>query len=110
MPTTFKNSVNTNIGTSPLDLVSTPEGFRITVIGCNLANITDYDTVNVDIFVVDETSTAAYYVKGITVPPNSAVKVVTNGEKLILPEGQILRIVSDTPSSIDATVSYVEIS
>lgn len=110
MPTTFKNSVNSGIGTTPIDLVSTPEGFRITVIGCNLANVTDYNTVNVDVFVVDESSNAAYYVKGITVPPNSAVKVVTNGEKLILPEGQILRIVSDTADSIDATVSFVEIS
>jgi hypothetical protein len=110
MPTTFKNSVNTGIGTSPVDVVSTPEGFRITVIGCNLANITEYDTVNVDVFVVDEASNSAYYVRGITVPPNSAVKVVTNGEKLILPEGQILRIVSDTADSIDATVSFVEIS
>lgn len=110
MPTTFRNSVNSGIGTTPVDLVSTPEGFRTTVIGCNLANITDYDTVNVDVFVVDESSNAAYYVKGITVPPNSAVKVVTNGEKLILPEGQILRIVSDTADSIDATVSFVEIS
>jgi hypothetical protein len=110
MPTTFKNSVNSGIGTTPVDLVSTPEGFRITVIGCNLANVTDYDTVNVDVLVVDESSNAAHYVKGITVPPNSAVKVVTNGEKLILPEGQILRIVSDTADSIDATVSFVEIS
>lgn len=110
MPTTFKNSVNSGIGLTPVDLVSTPEGFRITVIGCNLANVTDYNTVNVDVFVVDESSNAAYYVKGITVPPNSAVKVVTNGEKLILPEGQILRIVSDTADSIDATVSFVEIS
>lgn len=110
MPTTFRNSVNSGIGTTPVDLLSTPEGFRTTVIGCNLANITDYDTVNVNVYVVDESSNAAFYVKGITVPPNSAVKVVTNGEKLILPEGQILRIESDTENSIDATVSYVEIS
>jgi hypothetical protein len=110
MPTTFKNAVNTGIGTTPVDLLTTPEGFRVTVIGCNLANTTDYDTVNVDVVVVDETSTSAYYVKGITIPPNSAVKVVTNGEKLILPEGQTLRVVSDTTNSIDATVSFVEIS
>lgn len=110
MPTVFRNSIEKGIGTTPVDLVSTPEGFRTTVIGCNLANATDYDTVNVDVFVVDEGSNAAYFIKGLTIPPNSAAKVVTNGEKLILPTGNILRIVSDTADSIDATVSYVEIS
>ena len=110
MPTTFKNAVNTNIGTTPIDVIQMPVGFRATVIGCNLANTTDYDTVNVDVIVVGGGSESAYYVKGITIPPNSSLKVITNGEKLILPEGHILRIVSDTASSIDATVSFVEIS
>lgn len=110
MPTTFKNSINTGIGTSPVDVLSTPDGFRTTVIGCNLANVTEYDTVNVDVFVVGDGSEAAYYVKGVTIPPNTSLKLVTNGEKLILPEGHILRVVSDTASSIDATVSFVEIS
>lgn len=110
MPTVFRNSVETGIGTTPVDLISTPEGFRTTVIGCNLANATEYETVNVDVYVVDEGSNAAYYVRGLTIPPNSAAKIVTNGEKLILPAGNILRIVSDTASSVDATVSFVEIS
>lgn len=110
MPTQFRNSVETGIGITPVDVVSTPEGFRTTVIGCNLANSTDYDTVNVSVIVVDSSSTAAYYIKGLTIPPNTAAKIVTNGEKLILPEGHILRVVSDTADSIDATVSFVEIS
>jgi hypothetical protein len=38
------------------------------------------------------------------------VKVITQGEKLILPETTGLRLVCDTPDGIDATVSYVEIS
>jgi hypothetical protein len=110
MPTTFKNSINTGIGTSPVDVLSTPDGFRTTVIGCNLANVTEYDTVNVDVLVVGDGSESAYYVKGVTIPPNTSLKLVTNGEKLILPEGHILRVSSDTASSIDATVSFVEIS
>lgn len=110
MPTTFKNSVNTNIGTTPVDVLQMAEGFRATVIGCNLANTTEYDTVNVDVFVISEDSVSGYYVKGLTIPPNSAVKIITNGEKLILPETAGLRIVSDTAASVDAVISYVEIS
>lgn len=110
MPTTFKHTTNSSIGTGPVDVLTVAEGFRATVIGCNLANITEYDTVNVDVYVVSEDSAPATYIKGIPVPPNSAVKLITNGEKLILPSNTGLRIVSDTPDSISAVVSYVEIS
>jgi hypothetical protein len=110
MPTQFKHAVNTDIGTTPVDVLQIPAGVRATVIGCNLANVTDYETVTVNVFVVDENSTQAHYVKGLPIPPNTSVKIITNGEKLILPETAGIRIVSDTADSIDATISYVEIS
>jgi hypothetical protein len=102
--------VVTDIGTTPVDVLQIPEGVRATVIGCNLANVTEDDTIVVNIFIVDEFSTEAYYAKGLVIPPNSTLKVITQGEKLILPETAGIRIVSDTADSIDATVSYVEIS
>lgn len=110
MPTLFKHSVNTSIGTTPVDVLQIDAGVRATVIGCNIANITDYDTVKVNVYVVDENSTQGTYVKNLVVPPNTAVKVITNGEKLILPATAGIRIVSDTDNSIDSTISYVEIS
>jgi hypothetical protein len=110
MPTVFKHSLVTQIGTSPTDVVEIGGGVRATVIGCNLVNVTEYDTVITDIFVVGADTTVSYYAKGVAIPPNTALKVITHGEKLILPENTGLRIVSDTADSIDATVSYVEIS
>jgi len=110
MPTVFKHSLVTQIGTVPTDVVQIGGGVRATVIGCNLANVTEYDTVVADIQVVGSDTTVSYYVKGLAIPPNTAVKVVTQGEKLILPENTGLRIVTNTSDSIDATISYVEIS
>jgi hypothetical protein len=110
MPTVFKHAVNTDVGTTPVDVLQIGAGVRATVIGINLANTTDYDTVVADLFVIDENSTQAYYVRGITIPPNSTIKVITQGERLILPETAGLRLVSDTDNSIDSTISYVEIS
>jgi hypothetical protein len=110
MPTVFRHAVNTGIGTEPVDILQIQEGVRATVIGCNLANITDYDTAVVNVYVVDENSTQAHYVRGLVIPPNTSVKIVTQGEKLILPETAGIRVVSDTENSIDSTVSYVEIS
>lgn len=110
MPTIFKHAVNTEIGTAPVDVLQIPPGVRATVIGCNIANVTDFDTVVVDMYVVDENSTQAFYVKGLVIPPNTSVKVITQGEKLILPATSGIRIVSDTDNSVDTTISYVEIS
>lgn len=110
MPTVFKHAVNSSIGTVPIDVLQIPGGVRATVIGCNLANITEADTVNVDVYIIDENSTQAAYIKGLTIPPRSAVKIVTQGEKLILPETAGIRIVSDLDDSVDSTISYVEIS
>lgn len=110
MPTIFKHSLVTQIGTEPIDVVNIEAGIRATVIGCNLANTTDYDTVVADVEIVGADTTVAKYVKGLVIPPNTSVKVITQGEKLILPESTALRVVTDTTDSVDATVSYVEIS
>jgi hypothetical protein len=110
MPTVFKHSLVTSVGTTPTDIVGIGPGVRATVIGCNLANVTEYDMLNVDVQVVGSDTTVSYYVKGLIIPPNTSVKLITQGEKLILPENTGLRVVSNTPDSVDATVSFVEIS
>ena len=110
MPTVFKHSLVTQVGVVPTDVVTIGGGVRATVIGCNLANTTDNDTVIVNVQVVGADTTTSYYVKGLPIPPNTAVKVITQGEKLILPETTSLRVTSNVEDSVDATVSYVEIS
>jgi hypothetical protein len=110
MPTVFKHSLVTDVGTTPTDVVTIGLGVRATVIGCNLANTTEYDNVVADVQVVGADTTVSYYIKGLVIPPNTSVKLITQGEKLILPENTGLRITCDTADSVDATVSYVEIS
>lgn len=110
MPTQFKMSTATGIGTTPVDVLQIAEGIRATVVGCNLANTTLYETVAVDVFVINEDSAPALYLRNVIIPPNTSVKVVTDGEKLILPETAGLRVVSNTENSLDIVISYVEIS
>lgn len=110
MASTFKNSVTSLIGTTPTDLVEIAEGFRATVIGFNVANVTDYDTVTISVWLTTDGSSTAYFIKDIAIPPNSSLKLITNGEKMILPEGYGLRIVCSQNDSVDAIISYVELS
>lgn len=110
MPTLFRHAVTTAVGITPVNCLEITAGVRATVIGCNIANVTDFDTAVVNMYVIDETSTQATYARGIIIPPNSTVKVITQGEKLILPGSTAIKIESDTESSVDVTISYVEIS
>lgn len=111
MPTNFRNSIRNDIGTEPEDVVVVPTGFRTTIIGCNLTNVLEYDNIKVTVHVVDvNSSIAGTYAQNIVIPPESTLKLVTNGEKIILDQDTTLRIVSNKNSSIDAVISYVEIS
>lgn len=109
MATVFKHAVNTGLGTIPVDVVQISDGVTATVIGLNLVNIID-DVIKVNIYVTDASSTTVHYVKNLIIPPDTTLKVITQGEKLILPSGSGLRIISNEENSIDSTVSYVEIS
>jgi len=110
MPTVFKQEVVTNIGTTPVDVLQIGEGVRATVVGCNLSNTSDYDMVIANLYVIDENSTQGNYARQIPIPPSPSAKGITNCERLILPATAGLRLVTDTDDSIDATISYVEIS
>jgi hypothetical protein len=109
MPTTFKHAINTAIGTIPADVVTIPIDTRATVIGCNLVNVTE-SVITASVFVIGSDTTLSYYAKDVIIPPDTTLKVITQGEKLILPENTGLRVVSNTEDSIDATISYVEIT
>jgi hypothetical protein len=109
MATSFKNTVENAIGTTPVQVVTTTSLTRCTVIGLSLANITG-GNVSVNVMVMDDTSTTGYYVKGVIIPPNSSLRVVNQGEKLILAPSNQLLVQSNTANSIDCIVSYVEIN
>ncbi len=108
MATFFRTAVVTNIGTTPVDVLSPAAANRFTIIGLNLANTTD-DIVTVDITVTNASAVTGYYIKGLIIDPYTSAKVVTNGEKIILSESTVLTIVADTDNSIDAIASYAEI-
>jgi hypothetical protein len=108
MTTYFRTKVSKDIGTSPVNVLVTGAASRHTIIGCNLANTTDYD-VSVSVSVTDASAVTGKYINSVQIPPYSSLKVITNGEKLILMENTTLTITSDTASSIDAVISYAEI-
>jgi hypothetical protein len=108
MASFFRNAIIKNIGKVPVEAIATAANSRTTIIGFSLANLTD-GVVMIDIQLKDDTSVTAYYAKGLVLPPNSSMRVVNGGEKLIMSTSNTLYINSNLDDSVDAIISYVEL-
>ena len=108
MASFFRNKVAKEIGVTPIEVLATAPNSRMTIIGLSLANLTS-GIVLIDITLTDDTDVTGYYAKQILVPPNSSLRVVNGGEKLILSTSNSLSISANVEDAVDAIISYVEL-
>ena len=99
----FRNDLQSAVGTSEATLVT--GGNYDAVIGIRLCNILT-STIEVDVYIVN--SGNKYIAKGVVIPPNSAIELIQGGAKIVLDSTNTLEAVSDTASSLDVTVSYID--
>lgn len=109
MATFFKNSVVKNVGTQPVEILTTSATNRATVIGLSLTNLED-DFVYVSVLLKDDTSVTGFYLKDTVLPANTSLRVVNQGEKLIIAPNNTLYVQSTLNDSVDVIMSYVEIT
>ena len=98
MATTFRNKVVTGIGTSYEEVLATNDNNRITVVG-----------FSINVQLRDADSSTGYYAKEMILPPNTSLRVLNGGEKLILTPNNNLYVSSNVADSIDCILSTVEI-
>jgi hypothetical protein len=108
MATTFKNKVIKEVGTVPILAIETDANTRSTVIGISLANLTSA-VIYASLLVHDDTSVEGYFIKDVPIPPNSSLRALDAGEKLILATSNQLYCVCDTEEGLDVIISYVDI-
>ena len=108
MATNFKNVVAKEIGTQRVAVYTTPAATSTTIIGMNIANLTD-GMVNCSIEIGDEASNIGFLVKDMAIAPNTAMKPIGKGEKIVLDATNVLYITADQTASLDAILSIVEI-
>lgn len=104
----FRNKVANEIGTDPVEIVRLAENARATVIGLSLANLTE-SILLASVEVEDSEGARGHYIKEVMIPPNTTLKVLNGGEKLILAPSNAIFVRSTLPDSIDVILSYVEI-
>ena len=108
MVTTFRNKVVTQIGTARQEVLATNDNNRITVVGFSLANLTE-GVVLINVELQDADSATGFYAKEMILPPNTSLRVLNGGEKLILTPNNNLYVNSNVDNSIDCILSTVEI-
>ena len=100
----FRNSLVRTIGTSDTGILTA--GDYDAVIGIRCCNILT-STITVDIKIAK--GGADYFLaKGVNIPPNSAIELIQGGAKIVLASGDVLEAVSDTASSLDVVMSYID--
>jgi len=77
-----------------------------TVVGISVANVTT-GSVNASVYINDGTNDF-YLIKNAPIPSGSALQVLDGGAKVVVQSGDILKVVSDTASSLDTWVSTVD--
>jgi hypothetical protein len=100
----FKRFKQRLIGTSATTLFTSDS--NDTIVGISVANVTA-SSVNADVFINDGTNDF-YLVKSAPIPAGSALQVLDGGAKVVVQSGDILKVVSDTASSLDTWISTVD--
>jgi hypothetical protein len=109
MANTFKNAAAAATGTSEVSVYTVPSSTTTTVIGLTCANVTSTSPIKVSIRVYDASATAHFYVvKNAEIFEGGALVAVGGDQKLVLETGDVIKIISDTASSIDTIVSVME--
>ena len=103
MAQNFRNDLQSAVGASPQTLVTGAN--YDAVIGIRLCNILT-STIEVDVYIIN--SGNKYLAKGVSIPPNSAIELIQGGAKIVLASGDTLEAVSDTASSLDVVLSYID--
>jgi len=109
MANTFKNAAAAATGTSEVSVYTVPSSTTTTVIGLTCANVTSTSPVKVSIRVFDSSASAHFFVvKNAEIFEGGALVAVGGDQKLVLETGDIIKVESDTASSIDTIVSVME--
>ena len=108
MAQNFRNSITRNTGASPVDIL--PEALVDSydaVVGIRLANIHASTDIEVDVYIVNST-TNYYLIKAVPIVVGGSLELIDGGSKVVLHSGDKIMAVSDTASSLDVVVSYID--
>jgi hypothetical protein len=104
MAQNFRRYTSNNVGASAATIF-TANSYD-TIIGIYVANVTA-SAVIASVYINDGTNDI-YLIKDAPIPAGSALQVLDGGSKIVVQSGDVLKVVSDTASSLDVLTSVVD--
>ena len=109
MANTFKNRTLRQVGTSPVDVGAVvAASTQTTLIGMTLANVTS-GVISVTATLHDGSNTT-HIVKDAPIPTGGSLVVLGGDQKVVLMTGDKITVTSNTASSADVIMSFLEIT
>ena len=105
MAQNFKNSITRNTGTSPVDILAAANSFDA-IVGIRLVNVAS-SSITVDVYIV-RSSTNYYLIKTAPISVGQSLELIDGGSKVVLQSGDSIKAVSNTATSLDTIVSFVD--
>ena len=112
MANSFKNRTLRGVGTTPTPLgAAVAANTETTLIGMTIANVTS-GVINVTVTLTDNAGTpnVTNLVKDAPVPTGGSLVVLGGDQKVCLVTGDIIKVTSNTASSADVIMSFLEIT
>lgn len=111
MANTFKSNTKADLTTSVITdasatVVTTGATATLIVMSILISN-KSAGTINVDVYINKSVGNDVYLIEAAPIPAGSSLEVVS-GSRVVLNNSDTLQIRSDTATSGDATVSYLE--
>ena len=107
MAQNFRNSITRNTGTVATDIL--PEALVDSydaVVGIRLVNVAS-SSITVDVYIV-RSATNYYLIKSAPIGVGQSLELIDGGSKVVLHDNDKIMAVSNTATSLDAVVSYVD--
>ena len=108
MANVFKLKTKANVGVTTTAVYTVPAATTTTVIGITLAN-TSGSSINVGVGVSRVTSDSVKLLKDAPIPQGSTLEFM-QGNKIVLEATDTITVVSDTASSLDASITILELT
>lgn len=109
MANTFKNRTLRTVGTTPTDVGAVvASSTQTTLIGMTIANVVS-SVISVTVTLNDGTNTTNI-VKDAPIPVGGSLVVLGGDQKVVLMTGDKIIVTSNTASSADVVMSFLEIT
>jgi len=104
MAQNFKNQLE-NVSNVAEDILDAVNSFDA-VVGIRLVNVAS-SSITVDVYIV-RSATNYYLIKSAPIGVGQSLELIDGGSKIVLQSGDKIMAISDTATSLDTVVSYVD--